>query len=78
MLNPKGEYLSVCFSEKDPEFGGSGKYRTTPLGTILYFSSEDDLKDLFTPRFTIIDLRTIEISGKFAPHLANYCFAESK
>jgi SAM-dependent methyltransferase len=78
MLNPKGNYLSVCFSEKDPEFGGSGKYRTTPLGTILYFSSEDDLKDLFTPHFTIIDLRTIEISGKFAPHLANYCFMESK
>ena len=40
ILNPKGKYLSVCFSEKDAGFGGSGKYRKTRLGTVLYFSSE--------------------------------------
>ncbi len=78
ILNPGGKYLSVCFSEKDPQFGGSGKYRETPLGTILYFSSEDELRDLFDPYFNIIDLRTIEISGKFAPHIANYTFMEKK
>ena len=27
LLNPGAKYLSVCFSEKDPGFGGSGKYR---------------------------------------------------
>ncbi len=55
---------------------GTGKYRETRLGTILYFSSEDELKDLFEPCFHIIDLRTIEISGKFGPHIANYAFME--
>ncbi len=25
LLNPEGRYLSVCFSEKSPEFGGTGK-----------------------------------------------------
>ncbi len=78
ILNPGGIYLSVCFSEKDPQFGGSGKYRETPLGTILYFSSEDESRDLFEPYFNIKELKTIEISGKFAPHLANYAFMEKK
>jgi SAM-dependent methyltransferase len=78
ILNPRGKYLSVCFNEKDPQFGGSGKYRETPLGTILYFSSEDELRALFDPYFNIVELTTIEISGKFAPHLANYVFMERK
>ncbi len=73
-LNPKGRYLSVCFSEKDPQFGGSGKYRETSLGTVLYFSSEAELRDLFEPHFHIEELRTIQISGKYDPHLAVYAF----
>jgi SAM-dependent methyltransferase len=51
LLNPKGHYLSVCFSERSPQFGGSGKYRETPLGTVLYFSSEIELSELFEPFF---------------------------
>jgi SAM-dependent methyltransferase len=78
ILNPRGKYLSVCFSEKDPQFGGSGKYRKTPLDTILYFSSEDELRDLFDPYFNIKELKTIELMGKSAPHLANYVFMEKK
>jgi SAM-dependent methyltransferase len=78
IINPGGKYLSVCFSEKDPQFGGSGKYRETRLGTILYFSAEDEMRGLFTPYFNIIELKTIEISGKFSPHLVNYAFLEKK
>lgn len=78
LLNPMGKYLCVCFSEKDPQFGGSGKYRKTPLGTILYFSSEEELRDLFNPYFNIKELKTMESSGKSASHLANYVFMERK
>lgn len=78
LLNPMGKYLCVCFSEKDPQFGGSGKYRKTLLGTILYFSSEEELRDLFNPYFNIKELKTMEISGKSASHLANYVFIERK
>jgi len=68
----------VCFSEKDPEFGGSGKYRETRLGTLLYFSSEDELRDLFKPYFNIKELKTIEVTAKSAYHLACYAFIERK
>jgi SAM-dependent methyltransferase len=76
ILNPEGKYLSVCFSEKDAGFGGPGKCRNTRLGTDLYFSSEDELKGLFEPYFRIIDLRTVEVNGKFGAHIFNYVFME--
>jgi SAM-dependent methyltransferase len=69
LLRPNGTYLSLCFSEEDPEFGGEGKYRETPLGTTLYFSSEDELTELFDPLFHIIELKTIEVPGKYGPHM---------
>ena len=78
ILNPKGKFLSLCFSEKDTGFGGSGKYRKTRLGSFLYFSCEDELKQFFEPYFQIIDIRTVEISGKFESHIFNYAFMERK
>jgi len=78
LLNPGAKYLSVCFSENDTQFGGSGKYRKTSLDTVLYFSSEDELQKLFEKHFSILELKTIEISGKFANHLANYVFMEPR
>jgi len=78
LLHPSGKYLSVCFSEKDPGFGGSGKYRKTRLGTILYFSIEDELRDLFQPYFNIEELKMKEIKGKPDSHLAYYVFMERK
>jgi len=78
ILDPGGKYFSVCFHEKDPQFGGSGKYRKTSLGTVLYFSSGDELRDLFEPYFSIEELKMVAISSKFAPHLLNYAFMEKK
>ncbi|MGA3360067.1 MAG: class I SAM-dependent methyltransferase [Halobacteriota archaeon] len=78
LLNPKGKYLSLCFNESDPAFGGAGKYRRTPLGTVLYFSSLGELRALFEPCFTILELRTVEIHSKSASHLASYCFMERR
>ncbi|MFC1738832.1 class I SAM-dependent methyltransferase [Planctomycetota bacterium] len=78
ILNPQGKYLSLCFSEKDKVFEGSGKYRKTQLGSGLYFSCEDELKKLFEPYFEIVDLRTVEISGKFEAHIFNYVFMWKK
>jgi SAM-dependent methyltransferase len=69
MLRPGARYLSVCFSEED-EFGGTGKYRKTHIGTTLYFSSEQELRDLFERMFDIEELGTVEVAGKYKPHRA--------
>jgi cyclopropane fatty-acyl-phospholipid synthase-like methyltransferase len=78
VLNPGATYFSVCFSEKDPQFGGAGKYRTTNIGTTLYFSSESEVRELVSSYFTIRELRTIEVSGKFGPHLAVFVLADRR
>ena len=77
-LNDNGKYLSLCFSEHDTYFEGSGKYRETQIGTVLYFSCEEELKELFEPHFKILELRTVEIEGKVGPHVFNYAFMEKK
>jgi 2-polyprenyl-3-methyl-5-hydroxy-6-metoxy-1,4-benzoquinol methylase len=78
LLRSDGRYLSCCFSEQDPQFGGKGKYRQTSLGTALYFSSEEELKALFEPDFKLIELKTIAFPGKFASHMAVYAFMQKK
>ena len=78
LLNHGSTYLSVCFSEKDKEFAGSGNYRVTSLGTILYFSSEHELRDLFEPYFKIRELKIIVVRGKPKSHFSNYVFMERK
>jgi 2-polyprenyl-3-methyl-5-hydroxy-6-metoxy-1,4-benzoquinol methylase len=78
LLRPEGIYFSLCFSEKDAAFGGADKLRTTPLGTTLYFSSEEELRQLFAPHFEILELNTIAIPGKPHPHLANLAWLKRK
>lgn len=76
VLKPGGNYLSVCFNEKDTAFKGSGKYRDTSLGTAVYLSSEEELRELFGRLFKIIDFQVLEISGKVMTHIFNYCLME--
>ena len=71
-------YLSMCFAETDPQFGGTGKFRTTPIGTTLYFSSESELRELFSPLFIIHDLQTIEVGGRFGSHRAVYVLSRRR
>ncbi len=77
LLEPGGTYLSVCFSQDDPQFGGAGagKYRTTNLGTVLYFSSEGEIGSLLAGGFVIEELKTIDLAGKRGTHRAVYALA---
>ncbi|HVP24964.1 MAG TPA: class I SAM-dependent methyltransferase [Methanomicrobiales archaeon] len=78
LLNPGATYFSVCFSEEDPQFGGNGKIRTTPIGTVLYFSSESEIRELFSPFFIVQELKTLTVAGKFGTHRAIYLLAERR
>ncbi len=78
LLESEGRYLSVCFSEDDPQFGGTGKYRKTPLDTVLYFSNENEIESVFKEYFIIEKLKTIEVKGKHANHKAIYAFMRKK
>jgi len=78
LINPDGQYLSVCFSEDSPQFGGEGKYRKTVLDTVLYLSSEAEMESLFVPHFEIEELKTIEVEGKFSPHKAIFAFLRKR
>ena len=78
LLVPNGKYLSVCFSERDTGFGGKGKERRTPINTVLYFSSEDELRDLFELYFDVTTLETVQVEGKLEPHLMNCVFMKKK
>jgi len=78
VLRPGAPYFSVCFSEKDPQFGGDGKFRKTRIGTTLYFSSESELQELIFPYFRIRELKTIDVRGKFGPHIAVSVLAQRR
>ncbi len=78
LLNPGATYLSVCFSEEDPQFGGIGKIRRTQIGTVLYFSSESEIRELFSPSFAIQELKTVTVPGKFGSHRAIFLLAERR
>jgi SAM-dependent methyltransferase len=75
LMTPGAAYLSVCFSEEDPQFGGTGKIRRTQIGTVLYFSSESEIRELFSPYFAIQELKTITVPGKFGSHRAVYALS---
>ena len=78
LLKPGGQYLSVCFSEESPQFGGKGKFRRTPIDTELYFSSESELITLFQGAFNIEKIVTTDIEGKFGKNRAIYAFMSKK
>jgi cyclopropane fatty-acyl-phospholipid synthase-like methyltransferase len=78
LLRPDGVYFSLCFSIKDKDFGGEGNIRKTRIGTILYFSSEEELRALYSPYFHILELNTVQIQGKYGPHMANAAWLKQK
>lgn len=72
LLAPGGIYFAVCFHEQDDVFGLEGKYRKTRIGTILYFSNEDELRALYAPWFSILELKMTRSRDKTGGHLVNY------
>ena len=78
LLKTQGRYLSVCFGEASTQFGGVGKYRKTPIGTVLYFSSEAEIESLFGRLFYVEELKSVDIKAKRGLHKAIYALMSRK
>lgn len=78
LLRSGAKHLSVCFAEQNSSFGGVGKYRETPMGTTLYFSSEAEIEQIYSPKFRVLALDTREVEGKRGPHVAVVALLERK
>ncbi len=83
VLNKGGEYLSICFNNQNPDFGAKGKNlrivpesAKMPAGTKLYYSSFEEMEQLFEPRFRIIETRLIKMTSGKKKHIGNYFFME--
>jgi len=77
-LDKGGKYLSVCFNENCQSFGPhDGKFIGSQLGTKIYLSSQDELRELFSPHLKIIEQKIFTfIGGANQTHTANYLLME--
>lgn len=81
ILNENGKYLSVCFNNQNPDFGAKGKNLRTipegakmPAGTKLYYSSFEEMKQLFESHFCIIETKLVTMTAGKKEHIGNYFF----
>lgn len=81
ILKENGKYLSICFNNKNPDFGAKGKNlrivpegAKMPAGTRLYYSSFEEIEQLFEPHFHIIEAKLIQMTTGSKPHIGNYLF----
>ena len=90
LLNPEGKYLSVSFNINDRKSGKGEKSKevtgkqkrpegaTRPVGATLYFSSLEELENLFKNYFKIIESKVYEKPGVGGANTWNYFFMEKK
>ncbi|OGJ20259.1 hypothetical protein A3K73_08305 [Candidatus Pacearchaeota archaeon RBG_13_36_9] len=85
LLKNNGKYLSTCFNVQDTKFGGPlQKIRIVPesaralMGEEMYFSSLDEIKELFEPYFSIIESKVFEKIGGGKVNIWNYFFMEKR
>jgi len=81
ILNREGKYLSICFNNQNPDFGAKGqKLRIVPEGSKmpagikLYYSSLEEMKQLFEPHYHIIEAKSIKMTAGKKEHIGNYFF----
>jgi len=85
LLNNSGKYLSICFNNQNPDFGMKGvKLRILPegvkmpSGTKLYYSSFEEMENLFKNNFKILDSKLIKMTAGGKDHIGNYFLLEKK
>jgi 2-polyprenyl-3-methyl-5-hydroxy-6-metoxy-1,4-benzoquinol methylase len=76
LLNNGGKYFSICFNED--QLKEIPKESKKKLESILYFSSLNELKELFNPYFKIIESKVLEIAVCGKKFIWNYFLMEKE
>ncbi len=76
LLNKGGKYFSICFNED--QFKEIPEESKKALGSILYFSSLNELKKLFSSYFKTIESKVVEIVVSGKKFIWNYFLMEKK
>lgn len=78
IVNKGGKYLATSFSTESDEAQGK-KEIISPIGTKLYYSSLDELEELYSPHFNIIEQKLFDFEAPAGvTHTYNYFFLERK
>ncbi len=81
LMNGKALYMVLTFNDQSPEWGGPDlKYRVGLTGPRLYYSSMDELLELYQPYFTVLEsrIRPTFFQNSGNEHLENYLLLERK
>ena len=85
ILNKGGKYLSTCFNVQDTKFGKiSERIRIVPenaralMGEKMYFSSLNEIKQLFESHFRIIESKVFDKIDARNTNTWNYFFMEKR
>ena len=78
LLIDDGKYLATCFNEANININkDDDKYKISPIGTKLYYSSELELKNLYQQYFNILEAKLIKFEGPPGlVHTYNYFFMQ--
>jgi len=78
LLNSNGKYLTMHFNLQGSDYGTTGqRFREVPDGTRIYYSTLEEMKELFEKHFKVVESKMIEVPGRSGPnHTANYFILE--
>lgn len=72
-LAPEGLYMTNSFNINSDAYGKKGeRQRKTPLGTELYFYTQEEMRELFSKYFTIIREEIVALEGRGITQPGNF------
>lgn len=80
IINKGGKYLATCFSTECNTVAESDeKTITSPIGTKLHYSTQEELVELYEAEFTILEKKLFTFEApEGVTHTYNYFFMEKK
>jgi cyclopropane fatty-acyl-phospholipid synthase-like methyltransferase len=79
VLIPGGLYMTNTFNIESEAYGQKGeKVRKTPLGTELYYYTQEEMRALFSKHFDVIEEEIVPLQGKGISQPGNFFLLRKK